>query len=252
MKEIPRRINRNSQIILVSHNYFAIFKAPCVIQPIITNGPQTENAYNSWVNTQPWRTLASPSFWQCLQPTLCLPLKGNNTVLSGPQLTERYVWALSVSNHFYYKTKLASFYMSPGMQVRAQRKHTEYHSGTEGGEERHPASAITLLYWVFPQVVWTMEIKTHQDFTWVITRNTMDRKQIYKIWFPWTHQRPKNNHQVTRCSRTEAAQTLWWMTKLPPKGGELTEASSAGKPGGSADSFINFEGMIQFHDVLFS
>lgn len=66
-------------------------------------------------------------------------------------------------------------------------------------------------------MVWTMEIKTHQDFIGVRTRNTMDRKQIYKIWFPWRHQRPGNNHRVTGCSRTEAAQTLWWMTTLPPE-----------------------------------
>lgn len=31
MKEIPRIINRNSQIILVSHNHFAVFKALSVI-----------------------------------------------------------------------------------------------------------------------------------------------------------------------------------------------------------------------------
>lgn len=31
LKEIPRIINRNSQIILVSHNHFAIFKALSVI-----------------------------------------------------------------------------------------------------------------------------------------------------------------------------------------------------------------------------
>lgn len=71
-------------------------------------------------------------------------------------------------------------------------------------------------------------------------------------WSMTGRSRTEAAQTLWRMTRTEAAQTLRRMTTLPPKRGELTEASLAGKPGGSADSFINFEQMIPFHDDLFS